>query len=55
VLFTGESGTGKDVVAKLIHRRIGEIKALYCINCGAITEQLLESELFGYDGVPFGS
>jgi transcriptional regulator with PAS, ATPase and Fis domain len=50
VLLTGESGVGKEMVAKAIHR-LGNRrnKPLIKINCGAIPANLLESELFGYE------
>lgn len=50
VLVTGESGSGKEVVAKVIHRASPRRKGPFVqVNCGAIPEQLLESELFGYE------
>ncbi len=49
VLLTGESGTGKDAIARYIHSRSPRSQKSYIpINCAAIPENLLESELFGY-------
>ena len=50
VLITGENGTGKDVLAHEIHRLSGRAdKPMVCVDAGAITETLFESELFGYE------
>lgn len=49
VLITGESGVGKERVARALHDLAGMDKPFIAVNCGSLTESLLEAELFGYE------
>jgi transcriptional regulator with GAF, ATPase, and Fis domain len=49
VMILGESGTGKELIASALHARSGRSGKLVPVNCGAIPEEILESELFGHE------
>ena len=49
ILIFGETGVGKDIIARFIHNVSGRNDAFIRVNCGAIPETLMESELFGYE------
>lgn len=54
VLIQGETGTGKEMLANFIHQNsLRKEKIMLCLNCGAISKDLIETELFGYVGGAF--